>query len=115
MNDDDPLWIYVGQISGVLTIFGAIVVIITTIAVALFRPLFHYHLNSTDVSWISFVSGVEAAGALSVAYGFLLAGNKLGAFKDEGKLASIAFFSGAFLMLVAVAGFIVPAVVGTGS
>lgn len=115
MNDDDPLWIYVGQISGVLTIFGAIIVIIVAIVIALFKPVFHYHLSSTDVSWISFVSGVEAAGVLSVAYGFLLAGNKLGAFKDEGKLASIAFFSGAVIVLVAVAGFIVPAVVGTGS
>jgi hypothetical protein len=110
-DEDDALWVYVGQISGVLTVCGAVIVIIVAIVLTLVRP--EDHFTSTEDTWISFLSGVGAAGIISLVYGALLFKDKLGAFKDEGKLAVIAFWFGLGIIIVALAGLIIPAVIGT--
>ena len=106
--NEDPMWKYVGQISGVLAITGAVVLILTTIGLAAWQHLSHHHLSSAEVTWASFLTGVLAAGLLSIAYGFILSRNKLGTFRDENKLATIAFWSGLVIAAVAVSGYFVP-------
>ncbi len=102
------MWKYVGQISGVLAITGAVVLILTTITLAVWQRLSHHHIPSAEVTWASFLTGVLAAGLLSVVYGWLLYRNKLGTFRDENKLATIAFWSGLAIAAVAASGYFVP-------
>jgi hypothetical protein len=110
--NNDTLGTYVGLISGVLAITGAVVLILAAIILTEFRPVFGYHLSSGEVSWISFLAGVEAAGILSLIYGFSLHNGKLSSLKDNNVLATIAFWSGAVIMAVAFAGLVVPAAGG---
>ena len=88
MNDNqDPLWVYVGQISGVITIFGAVVVVIAVIFVVSLRSAFKWHITSAEVTWISFLAGVFASGIVSLVYGIQLFRRKLSVFRDQGKLS----------------------------
>lgn len=104
---NDALWKYVGQISGVLSICGAVVVIITAIVLTEINRIFHDHITTAEVTWASFLAGVEVAGAISIAYGIALNRKKAGG-GDENRQAFIAFFSGIALIIVATAGFTVP-------
>jgi hypothetical protein len=106
--NDDPILTYVGLISGVLAIAGAVVLILVAIALTSLRHVFH--LSSSEISWISFLAGVEVAGIISLIYGLSLHNGKLSSLKDNNVLATIAFWSGGVLMAVALAGFVVPAV-----
>lgn len=104
---NDALWKYVGQISGVLSICGAVVVIITAIVLTEINRIFRDHITTAEVTWASFLAGVEVAGAISIAYGIALNRKKAGG-GDENRQAFIAFFSGIALIIVATAGFTVP-------
>jgi len=102
------MWKYVGQISGVLAITGAVILILTTIVLAVWQHIFHHHISSAEITWASFLTGVLAAGLLSMIYGLLLYRNKLGTFRDENKLATIAFWAGLVILVVAFSGYFVP-------
>jgi hypothetical protein len=110
----DAFWTCVGQISGVLTICGFVVVIITALALTLISRLFlHHQITTTEITWFSLAAGTLVAGALSVFYGFAL--NRQKSSPDENRQAYISTIFGVVLIVVAALGFMVPAAGGSGA
>lgn len=104
----EAFWKYVGLISGILTICGAVVVILTALALSGFNHFGHSHISSVEITWISFLAGVGAAGVISVAYGVSW-NHKIVGGGDQNKQAFIGVISGVILILVAALGVAVPA------
>jgi hypothetical protein len=108
----DALEKYVAQISGVITICGAVVVVMTAIILTELNRAFHYHMTGAEITWASFVAGVAASGLISVVYGFALSGIPGSAAQvrnRDNRQAAIAFIFGSFLIVLAILGFLIPA------
>jgi NADH:ubiquinone oxidoreductase subunit 6 (subunit J) len=111
----DALQRYVANISGILGVCGAAVVIATVIIMTEVSRKSHNHINSAEITWAGFLSGVVAAGLISVLYGIYLT-KKVAPSMPENRnnlQATIAFIFGVFLMAISIAGFFVPAASGS--
>lgn len=103
---------YVEQISGVLAICGAVVVVIVAIILTELNRICHFHIKSAEITWASFVAGLAAAGLVSIVYGVTLSGIPgigASAGNRDNRLAANAIFFGIFMVSVAMLGFFVPA------
>jgi cytochrome bd-type quinol oxidase subunit 2 len=97
---NESFWKYVEQISGVLTISGAFVVILTALVMTESNHIGHTHFSSAEITWASFVVGVGFAGLMSFVYGLRLNGKLFGG-GDHNSLASLSCLCGLVLMIVA--------------
>jgi hypothetical protein len=111
---NEALWKYVGQISGVLSICGAVIVIVTALVLTEVNRFCHTHFSSAEITWVSFLAGVGVAGLISAIYGVGL-NRKIVGGGDQNKQAFIAVLSGLVLMAVAGLGVAVPTSSGGGS
>lgn len=107
----EALWKYVGLISGILSICGAVVVILTALALTGFNHFGHADFSSAEITWISFLAGVGTAGIVSLVYGIWW-NSKLAGGGDQNKQAFIGVISGVILIIVAGLGVAVPATSG---
>jgi hypothetical protein len=107
----DALQRYVANISGILGICGAAVVAVTIIILTEISRKTHYHIASAEITWAGFLSGIVAAGLISLSYGIYLY-RKVPFSSEENRnnrQGMIAFFFGAFLMLISIVGLFIPA------